>query len=161
MGQRTWSGCGGIGQRDAHCRASAAASLKNGTGAAPTGSSPGRNPIFAPNNTLSNVAASRIACRAARSCQYRSPVSPLYTPEEFLNSRAGRLPAINSPQAISLTVRHSGRGHRDLLPGNYGVADEWNRRRNFSMISRARPRAPARKGVSILGVVPGSFVSRQ
>ncbi len=28
MGQRTWSGCGGIGQRDAHCRASAAASLK-------------------------------------------------------------------------------------------------------------------------------------
>jgi hypothetical protein len=97
------------------------------------------------------VAASRIACLAARSCQYRSPVSPLYTPEELLDSRAGRLPAINSPQAILLTVRHSGRGHRDLLPGHYGVADEWNRRRNSSMISRAPARGGARKGVSILG----------
>ena len=120
--------------------------------AAPAGSAPGRNPFykFAPNNIPSNVAASRVACLAARSCQYRSPVFPLYTPEEFLDSRAGRLPAINSPQAISLTVRHSGRGHRDLLPGNYGVADEWNRRRNSSMISRAHARGHTRDHMSIL-----------
>jgi hypothetical protein len=100
--------------------------------------------IFAPNNTLSNVAASRIACLAARSCQYRSPVSPL-TAGGFRDSRAGTLQAINSSQPISLTVRHSGRGHRDQLPGNYGVADEWNRRRNSSMISCARVHARARR----------------
>jgi hypothetical protein len=51
--------------------------------AAPAGSAPGRNPFykFAPNNIPSNVASSRVACLAARSCQYRSPVYPL-TPED-------------------------------------------------------------------------------
>ena len=116
--------------------------------AAPAGSAPGRNPFykFAPNNIPSNVAASRIACLAARSCQYRSPVSPLYTPEEFLESRAGRLPAINSPQAISLTVRHSGRGHRDRLPGNHrGARRVEPEAKFFNDFSRARTRAYARR----------------
>ena len=88
------------------------------------------------------------ACLAARSCQYRSPVSPLDTPEEFLEISAGRLPAINSPQAISLTVRHSGRGHRDLLPGNYGVARRVEpEAKFFNDFSRAPACARAQGGV--------------
>ena len=46
-------------------------------------------------------------------------MSPLYTPEDFLDSRVGTLPAINNPRTVALTVQP---GHRDQLPSNYGVA---------------------------------------
>jgi hypothetical protein len=79
--------------------------------------------IFAPNNTPSNVAAPRIACPAVLADR----------------GRAGTLPAINSPQAISLTVRHFGRGCRDQLPGNYGVARRVEpEAKFFNDFSRAR-----------------------
>ena len=92
------------------------------------------------------MATSRIACLVLFLATIGRQVSPLYTPEDFLYSRVGTLPAINNPRTAALMVQP---GHRDQLPSNYDVADEWNLRGNSSMISRARVHARARKGASV------------
>jgi hypothetical protein len=100
--------------------------------------------IFAPNNISNNVATSRIACLVFLPTIGRQ-VSPLYTPEDFLDSRVGTLPAINNPRTAALMVQ---RGHRDQLPSNYGVGRRVEpEAKFFNDFSRAR--ACARKGASV------------
>ena len=68
-------------------------------------------------------------------------MSPLYTPEDFLDSRVGTLPAINNPRTAALMVQ---RGHRDQLPSNYGVARRVEpEAKFFNDFSRARACARA------------------
>jgi hypothetical protein len=62
-------------------------------------------------------------------------VPPFSTPKDFLDFRAGTLPAINSPRT-ALTVRP---GHGDQLLGNYGVARRVKpEAKFFNNFSRAR-----------------------
>jgi hypothetical protein len=86
-------------------------------------------------------------------------VSPLYTLDDFLDSRAETLPAINSPLAISLTVRHSRRGHRDQLLGNCGAFRRVEpEAKFFNDFSRACMRVRARDVDRILkGEKPGAI----
>jgi hypothetical protein len=72
-------------------------------------------------------------------------VSPLYTPEDFLDSRVGTLPAINNPRTAALMVQ---RGHRDQLPSNYGVGRRVEpEAKFFNDFSRARACARAKGSV--------------
>jgi hypothetical protein len=72
-------------------------------------------------------------------------VSPLYTPEDFLDSRVGTLPAINNPRTAALTVQP---GHRDQLPSDYGVARRVEpEAKFFNDFSRARACARAQGSV--------------
>jgi hypothetical protein len=65
----------------------------------------------------------------------------LYTPEDFLDSRVGTLPAINNPRTVTLTVQP---GHRDQLPSNYCVARRVEpEAKFFNDFSRARACARA------------------
>jgi hypothetical protein len=89
------------------------------------------------------VATSRIACLVSLATIGRQ-VSPLYTPEDFLDSRVGTLPAINNPRTAALTVQP---GHRDQLPSNYGVARRVDpEAKFFNDFSRARACARAQGG---------------
>jgi hypothetical protein len=100
-------------------------------------------------NTYMSSAPSRIAYPAVLANKGRQ-VAPLYTPEDFLDSCAGTLPAINRPQVISLTVRHFGRGHKDQLPGNYASAPTMEREAKFfNDFSRACVRVRARERVTV------------
>jgi hypothetical protein len=90
------------------------------------------------------VATSRIACLVFLATIGRQ-VSPLYTPEDFLDSRVGTLPAINNPRTAALMVQ---RGHRDQLPSNYGVARRVEpEAKFFNDFSRARACARAQGSV--------------
>jgi hypothetical protein len=87
-------------------------------------------------------------------------VSPLYTPEDFLDSRVGTLPAINNPRTAALTVQP---GHRDQLPSNYGVARRVEpEAKFFNDFSRARACACAQGSVGSDSAITNELpVSRQ